>query len=123
MGKLINRIPGSCLLISSLPGSASRTHVESLSKPRNSTSIPEALPGNFISKDTHLVFSICFQMCLIASQVILKPACSATKTSQNLETSHFLASYSFQRTNNKGTDQTAQMCRLVCAFEIHIQHN
>ena len=30
MGKLINRIPGSCLLISSLPGSALRTHVESL---------------------------------------------------------------------------------------------
>ena len=33
--KLINRIPGSCLLISSLPGSALRTHVESL----------KALPG------------------------------------------------------------------------------
>ena len=35
--KLINRIPGSCLLISSLPGSALRTHVESL--------VLEALPG------------------------------------------------------------------------------
>ena len=34
MGKLINRIPGSGLLISSLPGSALRTHVESLGKPR-----------------------------------------------------------------------------------------
>ena len=34
-GKLINRIPGSRLLISSLPGSALRTHVESLGKPRN----------------------------------------------------------------------------------------
>ena len=33
MGKLINRIPGSRLLISSLPGSALRTHVESLVKP------------------------------------------------------------------------------------------
>ena len=33
--KLINRIPGSCLLISSLPGLALRTHVESLSKPRD----------------------------------------------------------------------------------------
>ena len=31
MGKLINRIPGSRLLISSLPGSPLRTHVESLS--------------------------------------------------------------------------------------------
>ena len=33
MGKLINRIPGSHLLISSLPGSALRTLVESLGKP------------------------------------------------------------------------------------------
>ena len=33
--KLINRIPGLRLLISSLPGSASRTHVESLCKPRD----------------------------------------------------------------------------------------
>ena len=35
MGKLINRIPGSRLLLSSLPGSALRTHVESLGKPRD----------------------------------------------------------------------------------------
>ena len=35
MGKLISRIPGSRLLISSLPGSALRTHVESLGKPRD----------------------------------------------------------------------------------------
>ena len=42
MGKLINRIPcgiygilGECLLISSLPGSALRMHVESLVKPRD----------------------------------------------------------------------------------------
>ena len=35
MGKLINRIPGSRLLISSLPGSALRTHVESLGMPRD----------------------------------------------------------------------------------------
>ena len=35
MGKLINRIPGSRLLISSLPGSALRMHVESLPKPRD----------------------------------------------------------------------------------------
>ena len=32
LGKLIIRIPGFCLLISSLPGSASRMHVESLGK-------------------------------------------------------------------------------------------
>ena len=41
IGKLINRILGSHLLISSLPGSASRTHVELLGKPR----LLEALPG------------------------------------------------------------------------------
>ena len=35
VGKLINRITGSRLLISSLPGSALRTHVESLGKPRD----------------------------------------------------------------------------------------
>ena len=35
MGKLINRIPGSRLLISSLPGSALRVLVESLGKPRD----------------------------------------------------------------------------------------
>ena len=35
MGKLINRIPVSCLLISSLPGSALRMLVESHGKPRN----------------------------------------------------------------------------------------
>ena len=35
MGKVLKRIPGSCLLISSLPGSALRMHVESLGKPRD----------------------------------------------------------------------------------------
>ena len=35
IGKLINRIPGLRLLISSSPGSALRTHVESLGKPRD----------------------------------------------------------------------------------------
>ena len=43
--KLINKIPGSSLLISSLPGSASRKQVESLSKPRDSTSTLKSLPG------------------------------------------------------------------------------
>ena len=41
----MNRIPGLRLLISSLPGSASRTDVESLGKPCNSTSVLEALSG------------------------------------------------------------------------------
>ena len=35
LGKLINRIPGSRILISSLPGSTLRTHVESLGMPRD----------------------------------------------------------------------------------------
>ena len=48
MGKLINKIPGSRLLISSLPGSASQCQ-QAFSKP---------CLVNLISKDTHLVFSI-----------------------------------------------------------------
>ena len=43
MGKLINRIPSSSLLISSLPGSALRTHVESLGKPRDVNMRSESL--------------------------------------------------------------------------------
>ena len=35
MGKLINRVPGLCLLISSLSGSASRMQVELLDKPHD----------------------------------------------------------------------------------------
>ena len=50
MGKLINKIPGSRLLISSLPGSALRTHVESLGKPAMSTSVLKALPGKLDTK-------------------------------------------------------------------------
>ena len=50
MGKLINRIPGFRLLISSLPGKALRTHVESLGKPRDSTSVLKALPGKLDNK-------------------------------------------------------------------------
>ena len=43
--KLINRIPGSCVLISSLPGSALRRHVESLSKPHDSTRVVKVSKG------------------------------------------------------------------------------
>ena len=45
MGKLINRIPCSHPLISSLPGSALRMKDESLRKPCDSTSILKALSG------------------------------------------------------------------------------
>ena len=59
MGKLINRTPGLCLLISSLPGSALRTHVESLDKPhRCQQALSKPCLVNLISKDTHLVLSI-----------------------------------------------------------------
>ena len=43
MGKLINRIPGSRLLISSLPDSALRMHVELLSKPCNVNKCSQSL--------------------------------------------------------------------------------
>ena len=43
--KLIKRIPGSHLLISSLPNSDLNRHFELLDKPRDSTSILKALPG------------------------------------------------------------------------------
>ena len=45
MGKLITRMPGSRLLMSSLPCAASRMHVKSLYKPCDSTSVLKALPG------------------------------------------------------------------------------
>ena len=55
----MNRIPGSRLLISSLPGSALRTHVESLGKPRDvNLAFSKPCLVNLISKDTHQVFSI-----------------------------------------------------------------
>ena len=44
-GKLINKIPILRLLISGLPGSALRTRVESLCKPRDVKSVLKALPG------------------------------------------------------------------------------
>ena len=52
MGKLINRIADSCLLISSLPGSAVRTHVKSLGKPCNVNKHSQSLPGKLDIKNT-----------------------------------------------------------------------
>ena len=54
MGKLINRIQGLRLLISSLPGSAFRMYVELNAL----TGILVALPGNLDVKRHHLVFSM-----------------------------------------------------------------
>ena len=56
LGKLINRIPGSRLLISSLPGLASRTHVESLGKPRDVNKRLKSLPGKLDVK-----YSLCIR--------------------------------------------------------------
>ena len=50
MGKLINRIPGSRLLISSLPGSALRRHVDRPASLMMSTSVLKALPGKLDTK-------------------------------------------------------------------------
>ena len=58
MGKLINKIPGLRLLISSLPDLALRTHVESLGKPRDVNKGSKPCLVNLISKDTYLVFSL-----------------------------------------------------------------
>ena len=58
MGKLINRIQGSRLLISSLPGSALRMHVVLLGKPRDVNKRSKPCLVNLILKDTHLVFSM-----------------------------------------------------------------
>ena len=48
MGKLINRITRSRLLISSLPGSALRMHVESLGKPRDVNKHSQSLVENIM---------------------------------------------------------------------------
>ena len=56
--KLINRVPGWHLFISSLVDSALRTHVETLGKPRDSASVLKALPRKLDIKRVNLVFSI-----------------------------------------------------------------
>ena len=53
MGNLIKRIPGSRLLISSLPGSALRILVESLGKPRDVNKRSQSLV-NLLLNDTQL---------------------------------------------------------------------
>ena len=59
----------------------------------------------------------------VCDQARLKPACSATETSESWN-----FRYSKYRHNssltvyNKGADQTAQMCRLISAFVVRIWH-
>ena len=53
----------------------------------------------------------------ISDRVRMKPFSSATETSQKLEISP-IASFryaTFRRANNKHANQTARICRLVCA--------
>ena len=58
----------------------------------------------------------------VYDQVRLKPACSATEASQTLEISDIETRDIIlpRQANNKGADQTAQMCRLICAFVVRI---
>ena len=57
--KLINRIPGSRLLITGLPGSGLRRHDESLVKPR----VLEALPGKLdIKRHSHSILYVNFSL-------------------------------------------------------------
>ena len=65
MGKLINRIPGPCLLISNYAYSALRTHVVCSTSLAMSTSLLKALPGTFgIKKHSHSIryISACLTM-------------------------------------------------------------
>ena len=57
-GKLINRILGLRLLISSFPDSASRTHVGSLCKPHDVNKRSRSLASKLDIINTYLVFSI-----------------------------------------------------------------
>ena len=70
MGKLINRIQGLCLLISSLLGSPLRTHVESLGKPCDVSKRSQSLA----SKDTQPEYSYLMPVCIIVKTIT--PRCS-----------------------------------------------
>ena len=66
MGKLKNRISGLCLLISRIPGSALRMHVELLGKPRDVNNL-KALTGKLDIKrhsPSILYLSFTFLVCV-----------------------------------------------------------
>ena len=56
----------------------------------------------------------------VSDQVRLKPACSATETSYDGE---ILPVSSLMIANNKGADQPAHPCRLVCAFVVCLRQS
>ena len=105
--KLIKRIPGSRLLISNLPGKASRTLVESRGKPRDSTSVFEALPGKLDIK-WHSP-SILYLPPLIASNKI--PAKYGPRREKTC-----LGGFA----NNKDADQPAHPLCLISTFVIRL---
>ena len=76
MGKLINRIPGECLLISSLPGSA----LKMLQVIQQAFSKPCLV--NLILKDTHLGFSM-------STEPLNEPCCRETTTQRQARTLTF----------------------------------
>ena len=53
----------------------------------------------------------------VSDQSMFKPTCSAQETRYNDEIMYEVNKISyFDKANNKGTDQTVQMCKLVCPF-------
>ena len=86
IGKLINRIPGSRLLISSLPGAALRTRVELLGKPQ--TSVLKVLPGKLdIKRHSPSILYRLFQnrIYYICSK-ILNTSCLPKRPRQTVQT-------------------------------------
>ena len=71
MGKLINRIPGSRILISSLPGSALRVMLNRSESLAMSTSVLKVLPGKLDIK-RHLPSILYISASLAMSTSILK---------------------------------------------------
>ena len=70
MGKLINRIPGSCLLILSFPGSALRTHVDHSASLAMSTRILKALPDKLdIKRHSPSILYIGVQLFIFADLI------------------------------------------------------
>ena len=60
----------------------------------------------------------------VCDKVRLKPSCSATETSYNIEILHIQFSYLTNPTvNNKGADQAVYMHRLVCSFVVCVQQS
>ena len=91
MGKLIKRIPGSCLLISSFPGSALRRLVELLGKPRDVNKRSQSLIKTLTK------YSL-FAMCLCASSCEFGTHCIC---------------------GSEGSDETAQISCLIRAYATH----